>query len=74
MEIVTSRLIVQGFVWNDADMGPKFASEHQNNLQKRFHEGSIKALFNVTEGINQSGEELVRMLRNKNFGKAVLIL
>jgi NADPH-dependent curcumin reductase CurA len=73
MEIVTSRLTIQGFVWNDPDMGPKYASEHQKNLQEWLHEGSIKASIDVTDGIDQGGKGLVRMLTGKNFGKAVLI-
>jgi len=73
MEIVTSKLTIQGFVWNDPDMGPKYASEHQKNLQEWLHEGSIKASIDVTDGIDQGGKGLVRMLTGKNFGKAVLI-
>jgi len=53
-------------------MGPKYAADHQKNVQKWIHEGSFKAQFSVTEGIDNAAEGLLGMFQGKNFGKAVL--
>jgi len=72
MEIVTSQLTVQGFVWNAPDMGPKYAAEHRENVEKWLEDGSLEALVDVTKGIDNAAEGLVRMLDGRNFGKAIL--
>jgi NADPH-dependent curcumin reductase CurA len=72
MEIVTSQLTVQGFVWNAPDMGPKYATRHQEHLQRLIMEGSFKVPMDVTDGIDNAGEGLVAMLEGRNFGKAIL--
>lgn len=72
MQVVAKRLKIQGFIVGDANMGPKYTKEHQENLQKWIHEGSFKAKMHVTEGIENAAEGLVGMLKGENFGKAVL--
>lgn len=53
-------------------MGPKYAQDHQKNVQKWISEGSFKAQYSVTEGIENSPQGLIGMFEGKNFGKAVL--
>ena len=53
-------------------MGPKYAADHQKNVQKWIHEGTFKAQFSVTEGIDNAPQGLLGMFEGKNFGKAVL--
>ena len=53
-------------------MGPKYAAEHQRNVQKWIHEGTFKARQSVTDGIDNAISGLLGMLKGENFGKAVL--
>lgn len=53
-------------------MGPKYAEEHQKNLQKWIHDGTFKTALDITEGIDNAGKGFIGMLEGKNFGKAVL--
>lgn len=57
---------------NDKNMGPVYFEEHQKNVQKWIHEGTFKAVQDVTEGIDKAGEGLLGLFEGKNFGKAVL--
>ena len=70
--IVAKRLKMQGFIVADPDMGPKYAADHQRNLQKWIHGGTFKAQQSVTIGIDNAIEGFLGMLKGKNFGKAVL--
>jgi len=70
--IVSKRLLIEGFIVGDKDFGPKYAKEHQENMQKWLAEGSVKAKLHVTEGIDKAAEGLVGIFRGENFGKAVL--
>lgn len=72
MQFVAKRLKMQGFIVGDQNMGPVYAKEHQQNVQKWIHDGSFKAQMSVTEGIDNAAEGLIGMLQGKNFGKAVL--
>ena len=74
MEIVTARLTVRGYVWSDPEMGPKYASEHRDNVEKWLLDGTFKAPVDVTEGIDNAAEGLVKMLEGRNFGKAILAI
>ncbi|CAK7200486.1 hypothetical protein SEUCBS139899_003182 [Sporothrix eucalyptigena] len=69
---VQKRILMQGFLVGDPDFGPKYAAEHQKNIQQWLHEGSFKSKLFVTEGIDHAAEGLVGMLEGRNFGKAVL--
>lgn len=51
-QIVSKRLKFQGFIVSDANMGPKYAEEHQKNLQKWIADGTFKAQMSVTVGID----------------------
>jgi len=72
MQIVARRIKIQGFIVGDANMGPVYAKEHQEKLQKWIHEGTFKAQQSVTVGIDNGIDGFLGMLQGKNFGKAVL--
>lgn len=72
IKVVGKRLTMRGFIVGDANMGPRYAKEHQEKLQKWIADGSFKATFSVTEGIDNAIEGFLGMLQGKNFGKAVL--
>lgn len=70
--IVTKRLKMQGFIVSDENMGPKYSSEHQKNVQKWIAEGSFKVQDTVTKGMDNAGDGLLSLFDGRNFGKAVL--
>jgi NADPH-dependent curcumin reductase CurA len=72
MNVIAKRLTIRGFIVGDADMGPKYWTQRNENISKWLHEGSFKAKMSVTEGIDSAPEGFVGMLQGKNFGKAVL--
>ena len=72
MNVVAKRLTMRGFIVSDENMGPKHAKEHQEKLQKWLSEGNFKAKLSVTEGIDNSVDGFLGMLKGHNFGKAVL--
>jgi NADPH-dependent curcumin reductase CurA len=72
MEIVKKRLKIQGFIVGDKNMGPLYAQEHQEKLQKWIADGTFKAQQSVTVGIDNAVDGFLGMLQGKNFGKAVL--
>lgn len=71
-KVVSKRLLMQGFIVGDANMGPVYAKEHMEKVSKWLHDGSFKAKLSITEGIDNAAEGFVGMLQGKNFGKAVL--
>jgi NADPH-dependent curcumin reductase CurA len=72
MQVVGKRLKMQGFIVGDPNMGPKYAAEHQEKLQKWLADGTFKAVSSVTDGIDDAIDGFLGMLQGKNFGKAVL--
>ena len=64
--------MIRGFIVFDPDMGPKYWVEHQKNMQRWIKDGEIKVQMSITNGIENSAEGLVGMLKGDNFGKAVL--
>lgn len=72
MLVVGRRITMRGFIQGDADMGPKYVKERDENVAKWLSDGSFKALMSVTEGIDKAADGLVGMLQGKNFGKAVV--
>ncbi|KAI4135914.1 MAG: hypothetical protein LQ347_000250 [Umbilicaria vellea] len=70
--VVSKRLKIQGFIVMDHNMGPKYAAEHQKDVQKWIHDGTFKARQSVTDGIDNAVDGLLGMLKGDNFGKAVL--
>lgn len=74
MNIVSKRILMQGFIVGDPGFGPAYAKEHQENVSKWLADGSFITKESVTEGIDNAAEGLVGMLQGKNFGKAMLKL
>jgi NADPH-dependent curcumin reductase CurA len=74
MQVVGKRLTIRGFIVGDADMGPKYAKEHREKLSAWIADGTFKAKFSTTEGIDNAAEGFIGMLEGKNFGKAVLTI
>lgn len=72
--VVGKRLKMQGFIVFDANMGPKYAADHQKNVAKWISEGTFKAQQSVTVGIDNAIKGLLGMLKGENFGKAVLTI
>jgi len=72
MNIVTKRITFRGFIVSDSNMGPKYTKDHQEKLQKWIADGSFKAKYSVTEGVDGAVDGFLGMLSGKNFGKAVL--
>lgn len=70
--VLVKRLTIRGFIVGDANMGPQYSSEHQENVQKWIKEGSFKTLTHETVGIDNAAEGLVGIFYGKNKGKAVL--
>ena len=71
-QVVSKRLTMRGFIIGDSDMGPKYAKEYQENMQKWIADGSIKTKTSVTNGIDHAAEGLIGMLEGKNFGKLLV--
>lgn len=72
MQFVAKRLTMRGFIVGDADMGPVYEKERDENVSKWLKDGSFIAKSSVTEGIDNAPEGWLGMLQGKNFGKAVL--
>ena len=72
--VVGKRIKMQGFIVSDANMGPKYASDHQKNVAKWISEGTFKAQQSVTVGIDNAIKGLLGMLKGENFGKSVLTI
>lgn len=72
--VVNKRLTWKGLSVFDEQTGGIYAAEHQENVQKWIHDGTFKPLMDVTQGIDNAAEALVRLLQGKNVGKAVLKL
>ena len=72
--VVGKRLKMQGFIVFDANMGPKYAADHQKNVAKWISEGTFKARQSVTVGIDNAVQGFLGMLKGENFGKSVLTI
>ncbi|KAJ5649037.1 uncharacterized protein N7484_002760 [Penicillium longicatenatum] len=72
INIVAKRLTLRGFIVGDANMGPVYTKEHQENVQKWIKDGSFKVLIHETEGIDNAAQGLIDIYHGKNMGKAVL--
>ncbi|KAI6920087.1 NAD(P)-binding protein [Hortaea werneckii] len=72
MLVVAKRITMRGFIVFDPDMGPKYAVDHQKNVQKWIAEGTFKAEQSITQGIDNAAEGLLGLFKGTNFGKAVL--
>src|SRR6266480_2074027 len=72
MNIVSKRIKMQGFIVYDSNMGPKYAKDHQEKLQKWIADGTFKVTIDTTKGIDNAVKGFLGMLKGENFGKAVL--
>lgn len=70
--IVRKRLTMRGFIVYDHGFSDKYEQDHQEKMQRWLAEGSIQAKLDVTEGIDNAAEGLVKLFWGGNFGKAVL--
>jgi NADPH-dependent curcumin reductase CurA len=70
--LVSKNLTMRGFLVGAPDFGPKWSKEHQENVTKWLQDGTFKALFHETDGIENGPEGFIGMLKGDNFGKAVL--
>ncbi len=73
-QVVGKRLSMRGFIVGDENMGPRYAKEHQEKLQKWLADGSFKATVSETKGIENAVEGFIGMLEGKNFGKSILVI
>merc|ERR1711939_814841 len=73
MQVVGKQLTMRGFLVGDADMGPKWAQEHQEKVRRWLKDGTFKARTHVW-GIQEADKGFVGMLRGENLGKAVVKL
>ncbi|KAH7346618.1 hypothetical protein BKA65DRAFT_281326 [Rhexocercosporidium sp. MPI-PUGE-AT-0058] len=71
-QVVGKRLSIRGFLVFDPDFGPKYSEEHQKNVQRWIKDGELTIQMEVTDGMDNSADGLVGMLKGDNFGKAVL--
>ncbi|KIX92276.1 uncharacterized protein Z520_12022 [Fonsecaea multimorphosa CBS 102226] len=69
---VVKRLTMTGFMVGDANMGPKHAKSHLENVSKWLRDGSFKAKVHETVGMENAAEAFSGMLKGENFGKAIL--
>ncbi|KAJ9254681.1 hypothetical protein DTO207G8_3527 [Paecilomyces variotii] len=72
IHIFRKRLEMRGFIVSDANMGPKWAEEHQMKLGQWIKDGTFKVRIDETAGIDHGAEALVGIFEGKNFGKAIL--
>lgn len=70
--VVSKSIKLQGFIVADADVGPKYTAEHQENVAKWIHEGTFKTKISTTYGIENAVKGFIGLLKGENFGKAVL--
>lgn len=70
--VIPKRIKLQGFIVSDANFGPKYTVEHQENVAKWIHDGTFKTKISTTYGIENSVKGFLGMLKGDNFGKAVL--
>jgi len=69
MQFVAKRLEMRGFIVSDSNMGPKYAADHQKNVQKWIHEGNYKPKMSETDGMDNSIDGLLGLFKGENFGK-----
>ncbi|EXJ67203.1 uncharacterized protein A1O5_09850 [Cladophialophora psammophila CBS 110553] len=69
---VVKRLTMTGFMVGDANMGPKYAKAHQENVARWLREGRFKAKIHEDVGMEAAAEAFAGMLEGRNFGKAIL--
>jgi NADPH-dependent curcumin reductase CurA len=69
MHIIAKRLLLQGFIVGDPDMGPKYAKEHLENVSKWLANHELIVKESITEGVENAAEGLLGLFKGQNFGK-----
>ncbi|KAG0164796.1 hypothetical protein DFQ28_009639 [Apophysomyces sp. BC1034] len=69
MNIVTKRLKIQGFVVLDY---PEMKEDFTKQVTEWLQQGKVKYRETVAEGIEQTPQALIDVLKGKNFGKQVV--
>jgi NADPH-dependent curcumin reductase CurA len=69
--MVGKRLRWEGFLVFDENI-TQHSKERDEKVTEWILDGSLKAKFHFTEGIENAAEGFVEMLQGKNIGKAVL--
>lgn len=70
--LVSKSITLRGFLVGEKEIGPVYSKEHQENVARWLHEGTLKAKTSVTDGIDNAPSGFIDMLEGRNFGKAVL--
>jgi len=68
--VVARRLLIQGFIQHD--LFKLYYEDFQKDVMKFWKEGKIKYREDVTEGLENAIQGLIRLFEGKNFGKAVI--
>ena len=64
--------MMEGFIVGDERFGPKYFDEHQRKVGQWLHDGTFNAISDVTEGLDDSAQAFVNMLKGDNFGKTMV--
>lgn len=70
--MIVKSLTFRGFIVSRPDFGDKWTHEHQRNVGQWIADGTLKAIFSETEGIEKAPDGFIGMLKGENVGKAVL--
>ncbi|KAH8802521.1 oxidoreductase-like protein [Xylogone sp. PMI_703] len=71
LNIVSKRLTIRGFIVSDENM-MAYRKERDEKMSEWLRDGSVKAKYSITDGLDNGPEGFVGMLQGKNFGKAIL--
>ncbi len=70
--VVVKRLKLQGFIISDKLQDSVFLSEFYSKIPQWIVNGELKVKEDVTKGLEQAADTLVRAFQGKNFGKPVI--
>ena len=69
---IGKRLVMEGFIVYDERFGPKYFDEHQKKVGQWLSEGTFNAVSDVTDGLDDSAQAFVNMLKGDCFGKPLV--
>ncbi|KAM0548754.1 hypothetical protein ACHAPJ_009750 [Fusarium lateritium] len=72
--VIGRQLTWRGFNMADRQFGSQFYQDHLNNVQAWIVDGSFEPVMDVTKGIDNAANGLIRLFAGENVGKAVLDL
>ncbi|CAZ85126.1 unnamed protein product [Tuber melanosporum] len=72
MWVVPRRYTIRGFIVGDADFGPRYYKEHQENIGKWLASKELIYRESVSDGLDNAINGLLGLFHGRNFGKAVL--